>query len=213
MVFHACRAQQTLWLMAENEGMLAQLNDGNKITKPQKIYRVKKESVLSWTQNSATEMCKLMYQCSKCNAIVQDMTSHLATHCPYYCQYCHIATVMSEHKEKCPKFPIRCEYCKRQVLRGDIDEHNEKCPKFPLKCHNCGLSGIHRDDIDKHRKKCASNMNQCRLMSPLNLVLGISVFCVLALVVQSYSLKHCQSRVNELERTVRENERNYCIIL
>ena len=153
------------------------------------------------------------------------MTSHLATHCPYYCQYCHIATVRSEHKEKCPKFPIRCEYCKRQVLRGDIDEHNEKCPKFPLKCHNCGLSGIRRDDMDKHRKKCASNMNQCRHMSPLNLLvigLGISVYmcCVLALVMQSSSLEHCQSslehcqsRVNELERTVRENQRNSCIIL
>ena len=110
------------------------------------------------------------------------MTSHLATRYPNYCQYCHIATVMSEHQEKCPKFPPRCEYCKQQVLQGDMDEH---------------------------RKKCASDMNS-RLML---LQIGISVLCVLSLVVHLYSFQHCQSRVDELERTIKENKRNYCIIL
>ena len=55
--------------MAEDEGMLARLNDENKITKPQKIYLVKKESVLCWTQNSATEMCKL----TKCTSATSVM--------------------------------------------------------------------------------------------------------------------------------------------
>ena len=177
-----------------------------------------------------------------CNAIVQDMNSHLAT-CSCYCQYCRIATVMSEHKEKCPKFPLQCAYCKLQVLRGNIDEHNEKCLKvlqkcdycklqiprdgmnehhggeclkFLLNCHNCGLNGIPRCDMDKHRKECPSDMIQCR---PLSLYIGVTgvgvLLCALAVVIVLYNnnLEHCESRVRELERKIESERRSSCIIL
>ena len=117
--------------MAEDGGTLAHHNE-NEI-KAWKIYCV----MSGWTRNSQ-EMCKL-YQCNMCNAIVQDMNSHLAT-CSCYCQYCRIATVMSEHKEKCPKFPLQCAYCKLQVLLAECK--HEGCNIINYIIHFHGVLAI-----------------------------------------------------------------------
>lgn len=81
-------------------------------------------------------------KCDKCKEVVHftNLTSHFATDCPCYCQYCEITA-------------------ERELIGG---EHKEKCHKFSLTCpNNCGQENIPRDAMDNHKMECPLEMIQC----------------------------------------------------
>ena len=70
----------------------------------------------------------------------QDMQSHVEADCPCYCQYCRSTadkkTISTQHKEKCPKFPLPCPNgCgESSIPHESLDKHKQECPFEPVEC-------------------------------------------------------------------------------
>ena len=68
---------------------------------------------------------------------------------------------------ECPRFKVNCQYChdtgEHQFIEG---QHKEECPKLPLRCpNNCEVQNIPHEDMKAHRRKCPLEMIQCEYHS------------------------------------------------
>ena len=89
----------------------------------------------------------------------QDLTSHIESQCPCYCQYCRTTAdekaISNQHKEKCNKFPSPCpNKCGEPAIPHEqLAKHREKCPLELVTCSfsDVGCTGkMVRKDIDDH---------------------------------------------------------------
>ena len=57
---------------------------------------------------------------------------------------------------------IKCNFCKEEIRKRNIEEHFEKCPEILIDCDkNCGKK-IKRKDLVQHKLECFENIIKCK---------------------------------------------------
>ena len=85
--------------------------------------------------------------------------------CPNECGKMLSSEGLSSHTEsECPRRKIDCQYChdpgEHQFITSS--QHKDQCPKFPIRCPNkCKVRGVPRDEMEVHRKECPLETIQC----------------------------------------------------
>ena len=110
----------------------------------------------------------LEVQCSnKCGTKMmrKDLAAHLGWQCPLRkikCKYCHYEdtyqTIISQHYEKCPCYPLPCpNKCGTiGIRRADMANHCSRCELEPVECpfHEAGCTvRVVRREFDVHVRK------------------------------------------------------------
>ena len=75
----------------------------------------------------------------------------------------HLIFVFSEHREKCPKRPFTCHYCKYQSTNEVVlNEHHQVCDKYLIICPNkCSEDEIERGVLPNHLDNCPNQLLEC----------------------------------------------------
>ncbi|XP_065900209.1 TNF receptor-associated factor 4-like [Dysidea avara] len=126
------------------------------------------------------------------------LASHVEDECvrrKIDCWYCHLIGehhfIQGEHKEQCPKLPIKCpNKCEvDNILRENIAEHrkmcpleevacpngcgitlqqrflinhsNTECPHLKVKCQHCDINGQHKFIENGHKEQCSKFPIRC----------------------------------------------------
>ena len=92
----------------------------------------------------------------------QDLTDHLAQHCPLRqckCQHCGkedtYQIITKKHCDECPSYPLDCpnECGVRGIKRAEVDQHRNECPLEPVECpfKEAGCQArLVRNELDSH---------------------------------------------------------------
>ena len=104
---------------------------------------------------------------SNCGRLLQrqNVSEHLATECPCYCQHCKITAnemvIASQHKENCTKYTQQCpNKCGMKINHGNIHEHCKVCPLEEIQCEYYSLGcrdTMLRQDKEEHHKNSLIN--------------------------------------------------------
>ena len=125
---------------------------------------VGKLSQLNLHCNSDDEGCPFQkVKCpSNCGRLLQrqNVSEHLATECPCYCQYCKVTAnetlIASQHKENCTTYIQQCpNKCGMKISHGSIHEHRKVCPLEEVQCEYYSLgcrNTMLRQDKEEHHK-------------------------------------------------------------
>ena len=119
-------------------------------------------------------------QCTKCgiNFLRKDLKKHMELDCPrrlVCCQYCQregeLYLIGGQHKQYCPKLPLRCPNdCEvRTIAREDIEAHKQICPLEKVYCEYSRVgckTKIARKDLAEHIKErmedhLSLTLNEC----------------------------------------------------
>ena len=75
--------------------------------------------------------------------------------------------LLTTHVEMCVHREVSCQYCNEKGRHQFINsQHKEKCPKYPLSCpYRCGKDNIPRDELEEHTSRCSLVKIQCEFHS------------------------------------------------
>eukprot|EP00668_Euglena_longa_P003286 GGOE01003844.1.p1 GENE.GGOE01003844.1~~GGOE01003844.1.p1 ORF type:complete len:738 (-),score=150.10 GGOE01003844.1:211-2184(-) len=110
---------------------------------------------------------RLPTACSACNQMMPkcNMTRHLNNDCPAgttYCLFCKRKLLRAEleaHKAVCEDSRINCEHCTAAVKRSKLAAHLKTCNRMPVPCPHCGCNVI-KEKLPKHVQ------SECRAVAP-----------------------------------------------
>ncbi|XP_065901180.1 TNF receptor-associated factor 4-like [Dysidea avara] len=85
--------------------------------------------------------------------------------CPNECGKMLSSESYTSHvNTECRRRKVDCQYChdsgEHQFITSS--QHKDQCPRFPLRCPNkCKVRGVPREDMEAHKKDCPLEMVQC----------------------------------------------------
>eukprot|EP00667_Euglena_gracilis_P004594 EG_transcript_4619 len=110
---------------------------------------------------------RLPTPCAACNQLMPkcNMTRHLNNDCPAgttYCLFCKRKLLRAEleaHKAVCEDSRVNCEHCTAAVKRSKLAAHLKTCNRMPVPCPHCGASVV-KEKLAKHVQA------ECRAVAP-----------------------------------------------
>ncbi|XP_031560919.1 TNF receptor-associated factor 5-like, partial [Actinia tenebrosa] len=92
------------------------------------------------------------------------------TSCSYHqvtcydgCGFSGIRSIMEEHAKSCPSKKEKCQFCREEISRRDLEEHEQQCDEKPRGCpYECGAL-IPRSHFHLHLMKCKNRMVRCQV--------------------------------------------------
>lgn len=103
------------------------------------------------------EGCKIVVTLSQLRTHLDECPLSLRP-CPYNCASILHQGEMKEHVEKhCQLRLVSCPLCQNKVMAANLGEHALTCPRAPVQCQHCSKE-IRRDEVERHIKEACENV-------------------------------------------------------